>query len=176
VITSPNGAERVTRLLTHEASTARIAAVGAATAATLPHCDLVADTQSASGLLEIFPPGPGHVVVVQAVDAAPTLVDGLRASAWNVTSITPYRTVPTTPSAEQRRAALAADAVLFASGSAVLAWVAVFGNSAPPVAVAIGDQTAAAAERAGLKISAISADHSMNGMLITLNRYFSDRT
>jgi uroporphyrinogen-III synthase len=92
---------------------------------------------------------------------------------WDVDAISPYRTASTTPSADQRRAALAADAVLFASGSAVRAWVEVFGVQTPPVVVAIGDQTAAAAGHAGLKITAISADHSVHGMLVTLSRYFA---
>jgi uroporphyrinogen-III synthase len=64
--------------------------------------------------------------------------------------------------------------VLFASGSAARAWAAAFGQRTPPVVVAIGEQTAAAAELAGLKISAISADHSVYGMLVTLSRYFSE--
>jgi uroporphyrinogen-III synthase len=175
VVTSPNGAHRLTPLIAADTATPRLAAVGSTTAAALPRCDLVADTQSARGLLEVFPSGPGRAVVVQAVDAEATMVQGLRDAAWDVVAISPYRTVAATPSDDQRRAALAADAVLFASGSAARSWVDVFGRQAPPVAIAIGDQTAAAAERAGLKISAISADHSMYGMLVTLSRYLAER-
>ena len=174
VATSPNGARRVAPLLIPEAITPRLAAVGSATAAALPRCDLVADPQSALGLLDVFPSGPGRVAVVQAVDAATTLVDGLLDDAWKVVVINPYRTVTAAPSDDQRRAALAADAVLFASGSAARAWVEIFGRRTPAVVIAIGEQTALAAEKAGLKISAISADHSMYGMLVTLNRYFSE--
>ena len=174
VVTSPNGAARVGPLLVPDATAPQVAAVGSTTAATLPRCDLVAGTQSALGLLEVFPSGPGHVLVVQAVDAEPTMVRGLREKEWNVAAISPYRTVSATPSADQRAAALAADALLFASGSAVRAWVDVFGTRTPPAVVAIGDQTAAAAARAGLKISAISADHSVHGMLVTLSRYFAE--
>jgi uroporphyrinogen-III synthase len=112
--------------------------------------------------------------VVQAVDAAPTLVDGLVGLEWTVIAVSPYRAVSTVPSTDLQHAALAADAVLFASGSAARAWVEVFGTQAPPVAVAIGEQTAEVAERAGLKIAAVSADHTVYGMLATLNRYFSD--
>ncbi len=173
VVSSPNGAERVGPFIVADAATPRVAAIGSTTAAALPRCELVAANQSALGLLEVFPSGPGRVVVVQAVDAEPTMVRGLREKAWDVVAISPYRTVSTTPSADQRRAALAADAVLFASGSAVRAWVEVFGVQSPPVVVAIGEQTAAAAERSGLKISAISADHSVYGMLVTLSRYFA---
>ncbi len=127
-------------------------------------------------MVEIFPPGPGRVAVVQAVDAAPTVVAGLRRAGWDVVAISPYRTVSAAATAEQRLAALDADAVLLASGSAARAWVEVFGQHAPPVVVAIGEQTAATAERAGLKISAISADHSMYGMLVCLDRYLQERT
>jgi uroporphyrinogen-III synthase len=175
VVTSPNGAERVAPLIEADAATPMLAAVGSATAAILRRCDLVGDTQSASGLLEVFPSGPGDVVVVQAVDAAPTMVDGLAKKKWDVVAISPYRTVRATPTVEQQRAALEADAVLFASGSAARAWVEVFGPRSPPVVVAIGEQTAAAVEGVGLKISATSADHSMYGMLVTLSRYFADR-
>lgn len=176
VVTSPNGAQRVAPLLIPGTSTPRLAAVGSATAALLPRCDLVADAQSARGLLHLFPPGPGHVAVVQAVDAAPTLVDGLLERAWDVVVINAYRTIPIVPTPDQRLAALAADAVLFASGSAARAWAEVFGRSTPPVAIAIGEQTAAAAEQVGLKISAVSADHSIYAMLVTLNRYFAEST
>jgi uroporphyrinogen-III synthase len=176
VVTSPNGAQRVSSLVDPDSATPKLAAVGAATAAALPRCDLVAATQSAVGLLEIFPPGPGRAAVVQAVDAAPTLAAGLREAGWDIVAVSPYRTVSASPTAEQRLKALAADAVLLASGSAARAWVEVFGGHAPPVVVAIGEQTAATAERAGLKISAISADHSMYGMLVCLGKYLQDRT
>lgn len=174
VVTSPNGARRVAPLLRSATSSPRLAAVGSATSTALPRCDLVADNQSALGLLQVFPTGQGRVVVVQAIDAEPTLVEGLVERGWRVVVINPYRTVQATPTTEQRDAALAADAVLFVSGSAARAWVAAFGKRTPPVAVAIGQQTAAAAERAGLKMSAISADHSLYGMLVTLSRYFSE--
>ena len=172
-VTSPNGAKRVAPLIRPDATSPRLAAVGASTAAALPRCELIAETQNALGLLEVFPHGPGRVLVVQAVAAAPALVEGLRERHWDVVAVTPYRTNPATPSADQRHAALTADAVLFASGSAARAWVAVFGMHTPPVAVAIGDQTATAATQAGLQISLISADHSMYGMLVALSRYFS---
>lgn len=174
VVTSPNGAQRVAPLLDPASSSPRLAAVGSATSAALPRCELVADTQSALGLLQVFPKGPGRVVVVQAIDAEPTLVVGLIEHGWRAAAISPYRTVQATPTTEQRDAALVADAVLFASGSAARAWASTFGQRTPPVVVAIGEQTAAAAERAGLKISAISADQSLYGMLVTLSRYFSD--
>ncbi len=176
VVTSPNGAQRLSPLLAPSAATPRVAAVGSTTAAALPRCDLVATTQSAGGLLEIFPPGPGRVAVVQAADAAATLVAGLIDKGWHVVAISPYRTVSTVPTADQRLAALGADALLLASGSAARAWAEAFGGQTPPVVIAIGVQTAAAAGQAGLKISAISADHSVYGMLVSLAKYLSQQS
>jgi uroporphyrinogen-III synthase len=174
VVTSPNGALRVATMLTRCSPRPMVAAVGAATVDALPGCDLVAETQSAAGLLERFPSGSGRAVVVQAVDAAPTLVDGLTERGWDVTAIKPFRAVTAAPSSEQQRNALDADAVLFASGSAARAWSEIFGSRTPPITVAIGDQTAAAAEQAGLKITVVSADHSMYGMLVALDTYLHD--
>jgi uroporphyrinogen-III synthase len=174
VVTSPNGASRASPLIRPDATRPKVAAVGWATAAALPRCDLVPADQSALGLLAELPSGPGRVVVVQAPGAAPTLVDGLRERAWDVVAVSPYRTEPVAPSADELRAALAADAVLFASGSAARAWVEAFGDCTPPVAVAIGEQTAAVARQAGLKIAVVSTDHSVYGMLVALSRYFSD--
>ena len=173
-VTSPNGARRVSPLAIAASPTPRIAAIGSATAEILPRCDLIAETQSARGLLKVFPPGTGRIVVVQGIDAERTLVDGLFELGWDTHSIKPFRAQPARVSAERRHAALAADVVLFASGSAARAWVEVIGRTTPPVVVAIGPQTAAVAERAGLKVSTTSADHTMYGMLVCLELYLAD--
>ena len=147
-----------------------LAAVGAQTAALLGNCRLVPLDQRAEGLLAELPPPPpppraGSALVVQAVDAAPTLVDGLVARGWRVSAVTPYRSAARQPSAREQLGALSADAVLFASGSAARAWVEVFGTTTPPVVVAMGPQTAAAARAAGLSVTAIAADHSVPGLV-----------
>jgi len=68
VVASPNGANRVAPLL--PGVTARRAAVGATTAATLGRVDLVPARQSAEGLLDEFPMADagGRVVVVQSAE------------------------------------------------------------------------------------------------------------
>jgi uroporphyrinogen-III synthase len=129
---------------------------------------LVPAQQSAAGLLAEFPHGTGSVLLVQAVDAEPTMADGLAAGGWEVTVVAPYRTVPALPSAGLQLAALSADAVLFASGSAVAAWVQVFGTSTPPIVVAIGPRTAASARGLDLKISVVATDHSLQGLVDAL--------
>lgn len=173
VATSPNGAERLRdRLVGTSSPHPRRAAVGAATAAVLGDCDLVAGQQSARGLVDRFPPNAGRVLVVQAVDAAPTLVTGLLAAGAEVAVITPYRSVGVRPDARMQLQALSADAVLFASGSAARAWVDAFGTSTPPITVAIGPQTATDAGAIGLKIDLVAADHSLAGMVDVLNQHF----
>ena len=170
VVTSPNGANAY--VAAQQRAPADVAAVGATTASALLAGGVVATLvparQSAAGLLAEFPAGPGSVLLVQAVDAEPTMAAGLAAAGWDVTAIAPYRTVPALPSAGLQLAALSADAVLFASGSAVSAWVQVFGTSTPPIVVAIGPQTAAAARGFDLKISLVATDHSLQGLVDAL--------
>jgi uroporphyrinogen-III synthase len=177
VVSSPNGANHY--VAAHGDAPPQVAAIGATTAAALAEGGVVASLipgeQSAVGLLAEFPEcvGAGRVLLVQASGAEPVLADGLRAKNWQVTVVAPYRTVPARLSAGVQLAALAADAVLFASGSAVRAWVDVFGTSTPPITVAIGPQTLAAADSLNLKISLVATDHSLKGLIAVLSAYLS---
>lgn len=169
VVASPNGAMRVGAAVADPVnSCVRIAAVGATTGDALPRVDLVSARQGAEGLVEAFPDGTGRVLVVQAEGGARTLVDGLTARGWTVHRVDGYATRAVVPTAAQQLAVFRADAVLFASGSAAVSWVDTFGTSTPPIVVAMGPQTAADAERAGLKVQVIAADHSLAGMLHAL--------
>lgn len=175
VVTSPNGARSY--LAAQASAPAHVAAIGSTSAAVLAVggvlVTLVPADQSAAGLLAVFPAGTGRVLLVQALDADPALAVGLTQRGWQVTAISPYRSVPAHPSGGQQLSALAADAVLFASGSAVRAWVAVFGLTTPPIVVAIGPQTAAAVEQAGLKVALTAADHSLPGLVAALERHLA---
>jgi uroporphyrinogen-III synthase len=179
VVTSRNGALRL--MATHgvllgdaarDVTRPAVAAVGVTTGEVMGTCQLTSAVQSAEGLLAMLPArhGGGRILVVQAVDAAPTLVGGLRAGAWEVVVNAPYRSVPAHPPARAQLAALAADAVLFASGSAARAWVSVFGTTTPPIIVAMGPQTAAASRAAGLEVTAVAEDHSLAGLVDALSR------
>ena len=175
VVTSPNGASAY--LDVHTTAPGRVAAVGATTAAALAagglRMTLVPTDQRALGLLAEFPAGSGRVLLVQAVGAETTMTAGLQRVGWQVTPNSPYRSAPARPSAGQQLAALSADAVLFASGSAARAWVRVFGRSTPPLVVAIGPSTAAAAELAGLKVALVAADHSVSGLVAALEQHLA---
>jgi len=179
IVTSPNGAAHVVDAYAKSpAAPGRVAAIGTSTADVLRaggiEVALVPTVQSAAGLLAEFQE-VGEILVVQAANADASLADGLRAKGSTVTVVAPYRTVAARVTAGQQLAALAADAVLFASGSAARAWTAVFGDSAPPVVVAIGPQTAAVVTDAGLKVSVVAADHSMSGMVLALEGHLSSR-
>jgi len=177
VVTSAAGAERVGSAVA-EVSGVRLAAVGTATARELESCagrpvDLVPAVQRADALVAAFAerePSPQRVLIAQADIAAPTLADGLRAAGHEVTVVTAYRTVAPAPDRAARVAAAGADAVLFASGSAVENWYRRLGTDTPSVVVAIGPTTAAAADRFGLKLSAVATDHSLDGLVTELER------
>jgi uroporphyrinogen-III synthase len=189
VVTSPNGAAHLVEVVTHpRMKPARVAAVGAATAAVLTAggiaVECVPSVQSTQGLLaelaadvlrnEGSLASGNKVLVVQAADADPALAVGLRAQGCTVVTVAPYRTRAVPAAVGLQLAALAADAVLFASGSAARAWVDVFGDSTPPIVVAIGPQTAETATGAGLKVSIVAADHSLSGMVMALERHLAD--
>ena len=174
VVTSPAGSERVAAAATAETGV-RLAAVGTATARVLESrtgrpVDLIPAVQRAQDLASAFvaqAESPQRVLIAQADIAAPTFADELRRAGHEVTVVTAYRTV----TVEADRTAIDdADAVVFASGSAVEGWCRVFGTSAPPLVVAIGPMTEAAASRLGLKVSGVAADHSLDGLVTELER------
>lgn len=174
VVTSPAGAERVGDAA-RRVPGVRLASVGTATARALEHAcgrpvDLVPSIQRAEALADEFidaAPSPQRVLIAQADRAAPTLTDALARAGHHVTTVTAYRTTTRTP---DRDTVSEADAVVFASGSAVESWCRAFGTAAPPLVVAIGPTTAAVADRFGLKVSAVAADHSLDGLVRELER------
>ena len=178
VVTSAAGSERVAAAVA-AAPGVELAAVGTATARVLEQAggrpaDLVPPVQRAEALVAAFVervPAPQRILVAQADIAAPTLVDGLRSAGHDVTVVTAYRTVTVEP---DRAAIAAADAVLFASGSAVESWCRAFGHDTPALVVAIGPTTAATADRLGLKLTAVAADHSLDGLVAELERVVAD--
>jgi uroporphyrinogen-III synthase len=176
LVTSPNGAARVRDAVTAAGiGCPLIAAVGVATEAALGRtADLIPPRQIASSLVEAFPAGGGRVLVAQAEQAGEQLAAGLVAKGWSVDVVVAYRTLAVVPSSAQLLSVLSADAVLFASGSAVRAWARSFGAGVPAITVAIGPSTAAVAVEMGLKVDVIATDHSLDGLVGALLTYLSD--
>jgi uroporphyrinogen-III synthase len=176
IVTSAVGASRVAGAA--RSSSVRLAAVGTATAAALAAgasrpVDLVPSEQRGAALAAAFVErhaSPQRVLVARAERANADLVTGLRAAGHDVTEVDAYRTVARVPDEGDRVAVATADAVAFASGSAVESWAAAFGAELPVVAVAIGPTTAAVAAARGLKISSVAADHSLDGLVTELER------
>ena len=174
IVTSRHGARFVGERAS-EFSDLRLAAVGTSTATELARLagrrpDVVPARQTAGDLVEAMPPSelgrrPDRVLVAQGDLADSTLADGLRSRGYLVDVVTAYSTVSRQPTERERRAALAADAVAFASGSAAIAWSRSIGPDLPAVVVAIGPTTERAAIEAGLKVTHIAADHTVEGLL-----------
>lgn len=170
VVTSVHGARRVGDAAAQHAHL-RLAAVGTRTAEQLGRLarravDVVPARSTAEDLCAAMPePGNGErVLLAQASRAQPVLALGLRAKGYRVDAVTAYTTNLRVPTADERQAALTADAVAFASASAAQAWSQAIGVTTPKLVVAIGPSTTAAAAAAGLKVTHVASDHSIEGL------------
>jgi uroporphyrinogen-III synthase len=171
VVTSRHGAARVGDALAGHPAI-RTAAVGTRTASELARLagrpvDVTPLRQTAADLLNAMPAdGNGQVVVVAQADRADlALTVGLSALGYRVRPVVAYRTLARTPSAEQRAAALGADAAAFASGSAAQAWHDAIGTETPAVVIAIGPTTEGAARACGLNVTHVAEEHSVEGLV-----------
>jgi uroporphyrinogen III methyltransferase/synthase len=182
VFTSANAVHRFFAFIPDSRSLGRVqvAAIGPATAEALRHYRIVADLvpgdYQAEGLVDRFPfpapaPAAGTVLVPQAGGARPELRTGLEAKGWQVDAVEAYRTVPEEVSAELLRSSEQADAICFASSSAVESYVDQArraGTGTPPVVACIGPVTAAAARDRGLNVAAEADEHTLDGLVRAL--------
>ena len=182
VFTSPNAVQRVFELVpdTRCLGAVKVAAVGPATAEALRSyrvvADLVPSTYLAEGLLASFPSPPGEpagrgVFLPQAAGARDELRRGLAEAGWEVDAVEVYRTIPRPIEGELLEAAGRANAICFASSSAVDSYLdqaAGAGSPIPPVVACIGPVTAATARRRGLRVSAEASEHTLDGLVAAL--------
>ena len=180
VVTSHHGAARVGDALALHPNV-KTAAVGTRTAAVLARMsgrpvDIVPDRQTAADLLESMPlAGNGQIVVIAQADRADTaLTVGLSQLGYRVRPVVAYRTLARTPTTDERAAALTADAVAFASGSAAQSWYESIGSETPAVVAAIGPTTEGAARACGISVTHVADEHSVNGLVDALIAAFSD--
>lgn len=178
VVTSVEGADR-TGSAAQGAPGVRLAAVGATSGRVLSvHADravdLIPSTQTADALARELVQNcgdqPQRFLVAQADIASNELCESLRSAGHSVTACVAYRTMLRTPDSEL---IAGADAVTFASGSAVRGWVDSVGCDVPDTVVVIGPSTAQIAVELGLKVSGIAADHTLEGLVTELERQFS---
>ncbi len=141
---------------------ARLAAVGPATARALARyrlvADLVPEVASAEHLAAALArvPGGRRALYPRAAEVRPLFLAALHEAGWTVDEVVAYRTLPAAPPDDALAAQLGgADAVTFASGSAVAAYLEMRTSSGsklavPKVVACIGPSTAEAAREAGL--------------------------
>jgi uroporphyrinogen III methyltransferase/synthase len=166
----------------------KVAAVGGVTAAALrdwgiePDLMPTGDTeQSASGLLEVWPPfdallDPINRVFLPRADiATETLVAGLQANGWEVDDVTAYRTVRAAPPPADVREAIKSgrfDAVVFTSSSTVRNLVGIAGKPHSATVVAcIGPATAKTAQEHGLRVDVLAPEPSTPALVAALAEY-----
>jgi uroporphyrinogen III methyltransferase/synthase len=160
---------------------ARVAAVGRATADALRAArlvaDLVPDDYQAEAILAAFPPppplshGPPRVLLPQAAGARPQLRLGLAARGWQVDAVEAYQTLPRAVDPALLAAAGGADAICFASSSAVSSYLDQVTRAAvevPRVVVCIGPATATTARRLGLAVTVEASEHTAEGLVSAL--------
>ena len=158
-----------------------VAAVGEATAAALRRrgvvADLVPDAPRAAGLLAAFPgpAGPAErVLVPRALAGNDELPEGLRARGFVVDAVAAYATRTPAAPAALLSAIKGADALTFASGSAVAGFLEMAGRSlVPPVVATVGPVTSAAVRSAGLEVAVEAPSPSPEALASALGQYFA---
>ncbi len=187
VVTSPNGARRVARVLqqskTNKVKIAHIAVLGTGTrevmeSALIEQVDLQAAVPSGQGLVESFPTYSNNsqgnkVLLIQGEGADMTVVAGLREKGWEVKRVDAYRTAHCVPSSETREQVQDSDAVVFASGSAARSWVSAMGTDFLGKVVVIGPVTQKVAASLGLEVHAVAEVPTPEGICTALTVLFT---
>lgn len=184
VFTSANAVEAVAARLAGAgaslASTTKLASVGPATTEAIDRAWPGAEVAIApatdfrgAGLVTAFESQPlagCHVLLPVSDRAARTVEDGLAARGARVDRVIAYRTVAVDGGALAEALRGGADAAVFASPSAVEAFVTSAGEKgrAVPAAV-IGPTTAEAARAAGLQVVAVAQPSTVEGLLAALS-------
>ena len=179
-LTSPNAVERLFDLVrdARALAGARVAVVGPGTAAALRahgvEPDVVPERFVAEGLLEALAGVEvRRALIPGAAGARDVLPDGLRARGAEVEVVATYETVAAPLDEDARAAALAADDVMFASGSAARHFLAAAGGSLPddgPRVVSIGPQTSEALREFGVEPHVEAEVHTPDGLVDALLR------
>ncbi len=169
--------------------TAKIAAVGPATAEALRSHGLCVDfqpqTMTGAGLGTELPEEPHgkNFLVPRAQDGDDGLLDALQAREGTVDAVTAYANVVDAADAELVKARLSdgtIDAVTFTSSSTVKNFVSVLGGMALPASVAIaciGPSTAKTAEEVlGRAPDLVAETPTMDGLVDALEAYYAEQS
>ncbi|MFC2009675.1 uroporphyrinogen-III C-methyltransferase [Chloroflexota bacterium] len=163
-----------------------IGAMGPATAGALQKGGLYPDYMPGNYTSDAFVAGLGsrdvagcRILLPRANIAPRDLVDGIARLGAEVQEITAYRTVPAEENQSPGKQMLTAgniDIVTFTSSSTVSNLVKTLGNEWQFInrarVACIGPQTAAAAERAGLRLDIMASSHTIPGLVEAMEEYF----
>ncbi len=183
IFTSSNGVDRFMSTLqqVEEIEGVKIAAIGPGTQRKLEgfnvSVDLLPKNHVAEGLLQIFPePQSGsRVLIPRAEKARNILPDTLKELGWIVDDIPAYRTVRPDIEEGSMRLLEAADAIVFTSSSTAQNFVKMFGKeNLPEVVISIGPVTTQAIIESGFIPTAEASPSSIEGIVESLNRYYSN--
>ena len=174
VCTSANGASRVAPYLSNSANRPKLAAVGSATALAFARdVDFVPSSATGVLLAKELPVTSGKILVVQAQETSGDVVRILQDRNMNVDGVAAYKTAHCLLTDSQIAEIQSADAVLFASGSAVRSWCKQAGPKVNGKVVAIGEPTQQVAAECGMSISAVAREASTAGVVAALAGVFA---
>ncbi|MFT3889694.1 MAG: uroporphyrinogen-III synthase [Arachnia sp.] len=154
-------------------ATAKVAAVGAATAAAALRrgiaVDLVPEAEaSAAALVAAFPRGTGLVIAPGSALAKPTLAEGLTAKGWRVETLPVYTAVPLRELPERLGDEWRGghfDVVVVTSGSVGRAVGELLGYRPGTRVVALGPPSAAALRELGVEPHAVALTQDASGVV-----------
>jgi uroporphyrinogen-III synthase len=174
VCTSANGASRVAPYLSNSGNRPKLAAVGSATALAFARdVDFVPSSATGVLLAKELPVTSGKILVVQAQETSGDVVRILQDRNMNVDGVAAYKTAHCLLTDSQIAEIQSADAVLFASGSAVRSWCEQAGPKVNGKVVAIGEPTQQVAAECGMSISAVAREASTAGVVAALAGVFA---
>lgn len=175
VVTSATTAQVLAAAAPLAWTSARIAAVGPATARELTalgrSVSLIPEDHTAAAIVAELPDLSGQTVVYPRADLAPTdLADALRARGANVLEVVAYRNVAPPGHAARLRAVLPVDATPLLSGSAARRLADALGGDVSGLGrvLAIGPSTARVARDVGLPVHAVASPHTVGGLVALL--------
>lgn len=159
--------------------TARVAAIGPATAAELTRRGVTPAFVPDEFIADRLPEGLGdvrgaHVILPRAARARKDLAVTLREAGALVHELSVYDTVTPTPDPEALAALAGVDAVTFSSSSTVEHFVEMAGGDvlAHTATVCIGPITAATAERLGLRVDVVAREYTSDGLVRALCDFY----